>query len=256
LSKYDAIADFLISKNQNEVRLLFIDLENAIGFSLPASARKYPEWWANNKVEGRHCNSWMNAGWITRDVDIGSEKVTFIKDGFASSSAFLASANIMNTIVSPSVNKTHIAEPVIAPDGILELEMKMYWLEQGEITIDESGKLAFPPSEKSPGLYRMRFHAENSDRTYIGETINLKRRFAHYRNPGPSQSTNIRINTALIEHISNGNSVTIDTVTGGSTLNFDGNRKTPNFANKATRRLFEHAAIVLDSASDIESLNL
>ena len=252
MSKYDAIAEFLLSENKNEIRLQFIDLEKEIGFSLPASARKYPEWWANNESEARHCNSWMNAGWLTCDVDIEGEKVTFTK----ANSTFRISSNVKSEKTSLKQIKAKVTEQVIAPDGAIKLEMGMCWLELGQITIDEYGKLVFPIPEKLPGLYRLRLQSRDKDMRYIGETVNLQRRFAHYRNPGPTQKTNIRINAALIEHISYGNTVMVDTVIDASTLHFDGHKIVPTFSEKATRRLFEHAAIVFDSVSSIKSLNL
>lgn len=256
LSKYDAIADFLVSKGQREIRIRFTEVESALGFSLPASARKYPEWWANNQIEGRHCNSWMGAGWTTCDVDLGTEKVTFVHSGSISNPNYGSGSNTKRANISKKNTSEKMPTPALAPDGKVKLETKMFWLALGQVTLDEDRKLVFPFMGEVPGLYRMRLQSEGKDTRYIGETANLRRRFAHYKNPGPTQSTNIRINSLLVDHIFQGNIVTLDAVTGGTTLIFDGEPRSTDLSDKSTRRLFEHAAIVFEAASDVKSLNL
>lgn len=45
-------------------------------------------------------------------------------------------------------------------------------------------------------MYHLELHGEQTS-VYLGEAIDLHRRFGRYRNPGPSQQTNQRLNDLL-----------------------------------------------------------
>lgn len=54
----------------------FDELEQILGFPLPASARSYYAWWAN---QGRGQSlSWQGAGWKATEVDLDNERVKFV----------------------------------------------------------------------------------------------------------------------------------------------------------------------------------
>jgi hypothetical protein len=76
-SKYQPLEHFLRLRSDVRVRLSFAEIEQIVGFPLPRSARQYAPWWAN--VGGSHvqAQSWLCAGWRTRDVDVAGGKVTF-----------------------------------------------------------------------------------------------------------------------------------------------------------------------------------
>jgi len=53
-----------------------------IGVELPPSARRYPEWWANEadpKTRHRQCRAWLGAGWEVEEVNLSAEFVVFRK---------------------------------------------------------------------------------------------------------------------------------------------------------------------------------
>lgn len=79
MTKYDALGEFLVSIRRSEVRLSFSNIEEIIGFQLPRSAYTYPAWWANGG--NSQAEAWMNVGYMTRDLDIPNESVTFCKEG-------------------------------------------------------------------------------------------------------------------------------------------------------------------------------
>jgi len=81
---------------------------------------------------------------------------------------------------------------------------------------------------------------------YIGETDLLQRRMAHYRSPGPTQSTNIRMNALLREHLSEGGTADLAYVSEVSArTGSDESGPVPlDLASKAARRLVENAALV------------
>jgi hypothetical protein len=82
--KYGALRDWLGSRPASETRhtLHFSRIAEMIGATLPSSAYKYREWWSNNASSaGRHCQSWVQAGWEVSAVDFMREEVTFTRAG-------------------------------------------------------------------------------------------------------------------------------------------------------------------------------
>src|SRR5438094_9526276 len=72
------------------------------------------------------------------------------------------------------------------------------WSEVGSIALDPAGKLAFPSLTREPGMYRLAIiERAGTTAVYVGEADDLRRRFAHYRNPGTTQPTKKRINAPL-----------------------------------------------------------
>ena len=90
---------------------------------------------------------------------------------------------------------------------------------------------------------------------YVGETDELRRRFQHYRTPGPSQQTNIRMNAEFRDHMAAGGSIEVDTVIDKIDVIADGESVRVDLANKAMRRLLEHAALVDEAAAGAKLLN-
>ena len=79
MSKYEPLKKHLSEYCGSEAAMSFRDVEAILGFALPQSARSYPAWWSNNV--GTHVNAaaWREAGWKTSRVDLGSERVTFVR---------------------------------------------------------------------------------------------------------------------------------------------------------------------------------
>ena len=78
-SKYDPLGDFLILRPKQPVTLRFVEIEAILGFTLPASARKYQAWWANES-DGTHsqARAWRQASYETRNLGLNSQRVTFV----------------------------------------------------------------------------------------------------------------------------------------------------------------------------------
>jgi hypothetical protein len=65
MSKYDPLTRWLNTLPPTSVLATFTQIEHLLGFRLPASARKYQAWWANETnpcTRHRHALSWLNAG--------------------------------------------------------------------------------------------------------------------------------------------------------------------------------------------------
>src|SRR5258708_7626463 len=125
----------------------------------------------------------------------------------------------------------------------VEMTIKFEWNALGRVGLDPQGKLAFPRAPSRPGLYRIEFDGAKGRQEYIGETDTLDRRFQHYRTPGPSQSTNIRLNALMREVINSNGAVGVSIMIDGATITKDGQTKSSRMQSKSDRVLLEHAAI-------------
>ncbi len=113
--------------------------------------------------------------------------------------------------------------------------IEFHWLAAGGVTLDSEGRLTFARLPERPGVYRFRF--EDGRRgllgVYIGESDNLARRMSNYRNPGPTQPTNQRLNAHLLGVLRGGGSAGAGRPPG-ALLPGEVNSKAP--LNEATRR--------------------
>jgi hypothetical protein len=235
----------------------FSEIEEVLGFSLPLSARSYQAWWGNNLTYGRHSAAWLLAGWETEQLDLAGERVTFRRAAQGRAQVLKAKAR---SKAAPH-SKTEKSRPVdlktlgtVFGDPV-RLSLAMRWRSLGPVHVGSGNKLVFPAVPSVPGLYRFRLSGQGADAHYIGETADLRRRFYHYRNPGPSQRTNIRINGLLLDHLAAGGSVEADIIAGEVALTIGDESAPVDLALKPVRRLLEHAAIVAQGGTDISSLN-
>lgn len=79
MSKYDALSQFL-KHSTGKVELQFADVEEVLGFQLPASARKYAAWWSNSRGTHVQATAWLAAGYETDQVDLAQQTVRFVRD--------------------------------------------------------------------------------------------------------------------------------------------------------------------------------
>ena len=137
----------------------------------------------------------------------------------------------------------------------VRIRLEFNWQFLGKLRHDGNGRLQFPTAPRQPGLYRFRLCGNGPARRYVGETDELRRRFQHYRTPGPSQQTNIRMNAEFRDHMATGGSIEVDTVIDKIDVIADGEPVRVDLANKAMRRLLEHAALVDEAAAGTKLLN-
>jgi hypothetical protein len=81
MALYDPLYRWLRSKSANNISVTFDQIETILGFQLPDTARKRPQWWANEQGGTRHVQSraWMNASFQTRNLEIAKESVEFVR---------------------------------------------------------------------------------------------------------------------------------------------------------------------------------
>ena len=87
--------------------------------------------------------------------------------------------------------------------------VKIEWVSLGLARLDSSGKLSLPRAPAMPGVYRFAVRGDSCRADYIGEAADLRRRFNGYRNPGPSQHTNIRVSDRLCRALGAGQRVEV-----------------------------------------------
>lgn len=90
----------------------------------------------------------------------------------------------------------------------MRVAVEFNWRQVGWLRV-EAGRLSFPDLPDVPGVYRF----DLGERIYIGEADRLRRRFQHYRTPGPRQATNLRLNALMLELLGASTAIEVSTVT-------------------------------------------
>jgi len=135
----------------------------------------------------------------------------------------------------------------------VQLQVDLDWELCGQVTV--SGEALTTPSLPSaPGVYQWVFRHAGHERRYVGEAANLSRRFQHYRTPGPSQTTNLRMNQRAKRVIANRGSVEIMLATK-IRLVVDGATSSPDLNSPFVRRFVENAALLSLVASNCGIVN-
>ena len=81
MSKYSPLSEHL--KNRTKLngytnwKVSFQEIEKIVGFKLPNSAYEHAPWWANSKGGHSQSASWQDIGWLTTELDLENEMVTF-----------------------------------------------------------------------------------------------------------------------------------------------------------------------------------
>ena len=76
MGKYDPLGTYLRDQNRAFVPMTFMDIEKVVGSRLPNSQR-YPAWWSNNPFNNVMTQVWLDAGFVTEQVDIAGRKLVF-----------------------------------------------------------------------------------------------------------------------------------------------------------------------------------
>lgn len=258
MSKYASLTSYLagLAADKREETLDFAHLDELVG-GLPLSARVHRAWWANSSQA--HSVAWRVADWRVHSVDLAAGSVTFTRQ-----------QDVDNTYVDEPRSDEPTVDPqsvVLTPPGLTETpeypvvdaRVAFRWQRLGVVTLDAAGKLAFPSGvPATPGLYRLTLrNTTGRNQIYIGETINLRQRISHYRVPRPSQTTNIRINALILEHLRSGLETILDVSDQACLESPSTTARTLDLSRKSGRLLAESAALVLarlDGRADITNL--
>jgi len=81
MNKYAPLTKYLLGQPAKAVAMTFTQLNTLLGFCVPAPARKYQSWWANETTENtrnRQCRSWLDAN-RKASADLKHGVVTFFQ---------------------------------------------------------------------------------------------------------------------------------------------------------------------------------
>ena len=79
MSKYNPLRQALQKWRGREAPMSFAQIEGILDFPLPSSARRLQAWWANTGGTHVQAAAWLDAGWRTARVDLGAERVVFVR---------------------------------------------------------------------------------------------------------------------------------------------------------------------------------
>lgn len=225
---YVALTNLLSQRSDPVIEVTFTELDRLVG-GLPESARKYPAWWANSRTAQPHARYWLDA------------KRRASPDFNAGRVRFETGAETVGQPRSPRPQAGASAAAMTATGETIEASVRFEWLAGGRVTLDPSGKLAFPGVPARPGVYRFTLTdaSEVLVGVYIGESDNLARRMGNYRKPGPTQPTNERIHTRFREVVGNGGTVIL-----GFAVDLIVDDEALDLAGKPARLLAESAALI------------
>ena len=104
--KFIALTAYLEKCGKDEIKMSFSEIERIIGFRLPDSAYAYPAQWSNSESHSL-AFGWLNAGYLTRQVNIPEQTVEFFKEGI---SAPLKVADTAKRVFLPKVATLPVTE--------------------------------------------------------------------------------------------------------------------------------------------------
>lgn len=229
---YEPLTAFLLDRSEPVVELSFAELDRLVVGGLPDSAHRHTAWWANSRYAHSHARHWLDAG-RQAVPDFNGGRVRF---PFGSERRGASGTLPQRVAFRPLVDEgdTRAEGQEITPD------LRVEWARVGPI-LAEGGRPQFPSVRSVPGVYRFSLVVAGTDDAtiYVGETDNLRQRMNGYRNPGPTQSTNVRIHHRILETISQGGSaemaISTRAVLDGTEL---------DLGLRSARRLVENALLV------------
>lgn len=248
MSRYDELTMHLAGRSEPVVELTFSDLDRLVVGGLPHSARVHAAWWSNSRVSRPHSRYWLDAG-RQAQPDFNGGRVRFPRGSERRIGPRLSTPRFIPSKVVPSEISPRYS---VSPGETLEAELKIEWLSAGEIQM-ATDRIIFPDLPVSPGIYRFDIFSAEQQFTsiYVGESDNLNRRMGQYRNPGPSQATNQRMNSLLLANLRAGGEVALKIV-----LTAVLDKRALDFSNTASRRLVENLALVLWQRDGMKLENL
>jgi hypothetical protein len=79
MSLYEPLGQHLRKKGVDRVPMTFAEIETVIGRKLPKSAYRHRPWWANEERGHSHAKAWLQAGYLTEQVDMEARKLVFAR---------------------------------------------------------------------------------------------------------------------------------------------------------------------------------
>ena len=77
MGKYEPLTTFLSAQTNSQVCMSFAEIERVIGTTLPPSAASHRAWWSNNGLNNVMTRAWLDAGFLSEQVDLPGRKLVF-----------------------------------------------------------------------------------------------------------------------------------------------------------------------------------
>lgn len=114
MGRYEPLRAFLSDQVTDRLSVTFRDIEEVIGRPLPAS-KCYPAWWSNNPSNNPMTKVWLEAGFVTEQVDVPGGRLTFRRARPANASRAprppIFGCMQGSVTVAPGVDLTEPADP-------------------------------------------------------------------------------------------------------------------------------------------------
>ncbi len=257
MGKYVRLTKHLQSLDADPWTASFAELEKILGFPLPASARTYQAWWQPGGLHS-HARGWTDAGWKVEKLDLARSWVRFVPSIPRTTKPSTRQGSVPSYRPPAGVGDvrapTSLAQNSVAKE--VSVSVQFGWRPVGQVGVDSGGQLQFPALEDEAGLYCFEFLKDGVTHAYIGETDRLRRRLYHYRMPGPSQQTNLRLNALLKQVLDGGTAVSVSVLQRQPQVRVGEQSRACDLSIKSERVLVEHAAIVALRQSGATALNL
>lgn len=228
MGKYEPLRRFLqgIPPTTNIQSLTFWEMERILGFKLPSSAYEHRAWWSNptSPVDHPYAQSWLEAGWIVDSVDQLDKRVHFRR----STSNNTKNIGLPAGSTKPGHNPPKaILEPVVdtsQPTDHLQFLLTLGFEEVGAWFL-ERNTLQFRLAKNENEQNILYAFVVQGIVKYIGKsTMTLRARMNGYRNPGPTQTTNLNNNARIRELLQKGTPVRIFALVAKEEIRYKGFR--------------------------------
>jgi hypothetical protein len=77
--KYNLLKAHLAAQSADRISMSFAQVAIAARVKLPASAFRYAQWWENDPVHHVQAKAWIEAGYVTEQVDLAGQKLVFAR---------------------------------------------------------------------------------------------------------------------------------------------------------------------------------
>jgi hypothetical protein len=121
MSKYEPLTQFLQNQPGNIARLSFAQIEQIVGFKLPAAALQERAWWSNAPSDDAESQAWLAAGFRSEYIDLVAGELTFCRgepvksDEQAAEEPRSIFGFMKGTVtIAPGVDLTEPADPDLA----------------------------------------------------------------------------------------------------------------------------------------------
>ncbi len=225
---YDRLHDHLatLPGSVDSVKLSFSEIEEILERSLPPSARKYLAWWSNSPSHSE-ARAWTSAGWKVSKVSLRRESLTFSR-GIVPPGPKLAKEGprprlvpdkgVSDPLTLQGTGQRTIVDYAFSSLGPVAVSRNADgtpWSHQPQLryakaassTLNRYGSGEFCEIRAAAAPHREGVYAlfVGEDLVYVGEAVDLHKRWYHYGHISPracylgGQETNCRVNKLILE---------------------------------------------------------